>query len=211
MLSVIQGTTSNDTQGALAILQTLSVDSKYKARLEELQAQAKKASDALEALRAAEQVAERKLEATEAMQNSMIAEATHITNEAQDARQQAERLHAQVAVRESALSKAVAEHEAQKKAAAGHVAAQHKARMEELNDKQASIDVENDKVIGWRAELVTTAKQLDARQAYLDKAAAEHQAKAAELAKYDAALRDIASVAYTMVNTLQTKTADLVK
>jgi chromosome segregation ATPase len=211
MLSVIQGTTSNDTQGALAILQTLSVDSKYKARLEELQAQAKKASDALEALRAAEQVAERKLEATEAMQNSMIAEATHITNEAQDARQQAERLHAQVAVRESALSKAVAEHEAQKKAAAEHVAAQHKARMEELNDKQASINVENDKVIGWRAELVTTAKQLDARQAYLDKAAAEHQAKAAELAKYDAALRDIASVAYTMVNTLQTKTADLVK
>jgi hypothetical protein len=211
MLSVIQGTTNNDTQGALAILQTLSVDSKYKARLEELQAAAKKASESIEALRQAEQVAERKLAATEAMQNSMIAEADKVAAEAATLKQEAASLHAGVAVREANLTKAMADHEVAKKAWAEQLKAECAIRDADLVTKRDAITADDKKVKARGVELATVAAQLETRKGYLDKAAAEVQAKDDELNKYEAALMDIVNNAHAMFGTLHAKTTELVK
>lgn len=182
MLSVIPGTSSNDTQGALAILQTLAVDSKYKSRLQELISQAKQADEKLNDLRTAEHSAKMKLAATEALHSSLMAESERITAEAEAARKQADKLHADLAARERAFAALQAE-DAEKRKLSVEAWTAHK---KEISDELEAVRSKNDKIAKENkcnaAELRKIEDKLTEREAALEAAVAKNEAEAKELA-----------------------------
>ena len=192
MMPVVSGAKPNDTQGALAILDVISTDSKYKARLQELVEATEKANEAINNLRMNEKAASVKLEAAESMYASIVEEANQIQEAAQEAQQELEAAQADLSKREEALQVAIKLHEETSAASKTSLAT---AWQQFNNEKQEhevawkdSVDKETAKLDARKSELDTHATRLHDHEAKLEDLLNKNQAEADQMVRLRAEL-----------------------
>jgi len=192
MMPVVSGAKPNDTQGALAILDVISTDSKYKARLQELIDAADRANEAIDSLRMNEKAASVKLEAAESMYASIVEEANQIQEAAQEAQQELEAAQADLSKREEALQVAIKLHEETSAASKTSLAT---AWQQFNNEKQEhevawkdSVDKETAKLDARKSELDTHATRLHDHEAKLEDLLNKNQAEADQMVRLRAEL-----------------------
>jgi len=192
MMPVVSGAKPNDTQGALAILDVISTDSKYKARLQELIDAANKANEAIDSLRMNEKAASVKLEAAESMYASIVEEANQIQEAAQEAQQELEAAQTGLSKREEALQVAIKLHEQTRAASKTSLTT---AWQQYNNEKQEhevawkdSVDKETAKLDARKSELDTYATRLHDHEAKLEDLLNKNQAEADQMVRLRAEL-----------------------
>jgi chromosome segregation ATPase len=187
MMPVVPGARPNDTQGTLAILDVISTDSKYKARLQELVEATEKANEAINNLRMNEKAASVKLEAAESMYASIVEEANQIQEAAQAAQQEVEAAQADLAEREEALQAAIKLHNETSEMYNKELAATWKQFNTEKQEHEVawkdSVDKETAKFDARKAELDTYAAKLSAHEAKLEDLLNKNQAEADQTTK----------------------------